>query len=688
MTQTTTIKAGDSAKTITLAEGQSMSIVGGAGALGTAYLLDAALGGMNPVKSWAIGSGSLASAIGPYANTQKIHITCLVGSIEATTQDAVLTQSGGAITATITGTGIVGQPLTATLPTGYVATLQFTRSTKATTPVKTNIAGAVANAVNSLSYTPVTGDTVYNIGCDTSNVVAPSATVSVSAAPVAAGTLRNVGVRCQYPDTLLGGVQQMSKTYEPLILDRPTDALSLVYTNFTNQLEVSNPSALTIRVGIEYEGQYAVIKWGGSTTGSIPSGAELESDLTPLGFTLPAGKVNLTLWTYMASANGTPTARGSVREMTFDNSVEALFTSGTVSPSIDLIDATPAERAAINVGDTSTDLAIHYCAKPVAIKAMSSLITVVGIGDSRSAIASNDYINDTNYLSGPIERIFGKVYATMNLSALAEKGRTWVAGAQGLKRRLLVRHAGPDFILFYNDGTNDSPAESEASLIALDAQFAAIPELAVASKRTRGTIPAQSAKVGTYDDFGATVANQAGTGNPANHVALNTARRDNTDGAFDYCFDFAQYTNVDQTADTRWKAHPSGRGRSGLLGSMTSGSNIVTLDPATAAGDQFAAGDVGLNIFVGQSGGVGGPGNIAGTAVYKGRILAILDGFRCTCTRYESKVVNMTKNASSNKSGVPVAIGAGAFTQDFIHETTGAGEACQEALQLQTRVFG
>jgi hypothetical protein len=91
--------------------------------------------------------------------------------------------AGGAITATITGTGIIGQPLTAKLPDGYIGTLQFTRSTKATTPVKTNISGAVASAVNSLSYTPVTGDAVYNIGCDTSNVVAPSATVSVSAAP-------------------------------------------------------------------------------------------------------------------------------------------------------------------------------------------------------------------------------------------------------------------------------------------------------------------------------------------------------------------------------------------------------------------------------------------------------------------------------------------------------------------------
>ena len=183
MTQMTTIKAGESAKTISLPEGQALAIIGSVGAIGVAYLLDPALGGMNSLKSWAIGSGALASVIGPYANTQKIHLTCAVGSIDATVQDAVLTQSGGAITATITGTGVVGSPLTATLPAGYVGTLQFTRTTKATTPVKTNISGASANSVNTLSYTPVSGDAAYFIGCDTSNVVAPSIGVAVTSPP-------------------------------------------------------------------------------------------------------------------------------------------------------------------------------------------------------------------------------------------------------------------------------------------------------------------------------------------------------------------------------------------------------------------------------------------------------------------------------------------------------------------------
>ena len=85
----------------------------------------------------------------------------------------------GAIVATITGTGVVGSPLTATLPTGVVGTLQFTKTLKASPFTKSNIASAVANAVNSLSYTVQLADVPYNIGCDTSNAVSSSEPVGI-----------------------------------------------------------------------------------------------------------------------------------------------------------------------------------------------------------------------------------------------------------------------------------------------------------------------------------------------------------------------------------------------------------------------------------------------------------------------------------------------------------------------------
>lgn len=183
MTQTTKIKAGESAKTITLPEGFALIITGSTGALGAAYHLDPVLGGTNSLKSWSIGTGALAAPIGPFANSQKIHITCQVGTIEATVQDAVLTVTGGSVAAVLTGSGIVGEKVTATLPAGVVGTLQFTKTLKASPFTKSNIANAVANAVNSLQYTIVQGDLVYDIGCDASNTVSPSNKIPAVSAP-------------------------------------------------------------------------------------------------------------------------------------------------------------------------------------------------------------------------------------------------------------------------------------------------------------------------------------------------------------------------------------------------------------------------------------------------------------------------------------------------------------------------
>jgi hypothetical protein len=92
MSQTTTIKVGESAKTITLLEGKALILTGAASTSGVAYLLDPVLGGTNSSRSWTVGVGSLAP-IGPYENTQRIRVACAAGSIDATVQDAVLTVS-------------------------------------------------------------------------------------------------------------------------------------------------------------------------------------------------------------------------------------------------------------------------------------------------------------------------------------------------------------------------------------------------------------------------------------------------------------------------------------------------------------------------------------------------------------------------------------------------------------------
>lgn len=155
--------------TFALPEGQVLTVVGSAGSAATVRRVDPAIGGLNYLESWTI-SDSEPATIGAFAGIQQFLVTCTSGRLSIETQDAVLTQPGGAA-ATLTGTFAIGQTITAKLPDGVVGTLQFTR-TLATAPfTKSNIAGAVANAVNSLSYTLQNEDGGYVPGVDASNQV-------------------------------------------------------------------------------------------------------------------------------------------------------------------------------------------------------------------------------------------------------------------------------------------------------------------------------------------------------------------------------------------------------------------------------------------------------------------------------------------------------------------------------------
>lgn len=164
MSQTTTIKVGESAKTITLPEGKSLVITGSAGAVGVAYLLDPALGGTNSLQSWTVGVGSMAP-IGPYENTQKIHLTCSAGSIAAVTKEAVLTISASpAPTAP-------GQPAK---------------------PVLTALAGAVSLAwtPGAVGSTPTTGNVWTDINGNTTALTTNPQVITAPAGTPYTGTVK------------------------------------------------------------------------------------------------------------------------------------------------------------------------------------------------------------------------------------------------------------------------------------------------------------------------------------------------------------------------------------------------------------------------------------------------------------------------------------------------------------------
>lgn len=165
--------------TITVPAGKVLAIVGARGTSGSVHRLNEALGGNASSRRWGVGEGSMEQ-IAPLASQQRYLVTCALGNIDVTVVDAA--PQVGSMAAVITGTGIVGQPLTATLPFGVVGTLQFTKALKTSPFTKSNISGSVASAVNSLSYTVQSADAPYNIGCDASSTVSSSNVIVVQAA--------------------------------------------------------------------------------------------------------------------------------------------------------------------------------------------------------------------------------------------------------------------------------------------------------------------------------------------------------------------------------------------------------------------------------------------------------------------------------------------------------------------------
>jgi hypothetical protein len=151
--------------TVLLPEGQVLLVTGAASTVG-------AVARTGSSDTWIVGTGALAQ-IGPYAGLQKFSLTCDSGSVAAKVQDATLGLTGAAV-ATITGSFQVGQTITASLPPGMIGTLQFTRTLTSAPFTKSNIAGAVANAVSSLSYTLQPEDGGYSVDCDSSAVVSTS----------------------------------------------------------------------------------------------------------------------------------------------------------------------------------------------------------------------------------------------------------------------------------------------------------------------------------------------------------------------------------------------------------------------------------------------------------------------------------------------------------------------------------
>ncbi|OEZ90712.1 hypothetical protein [Duganella phyllosphaerae] len=244
--------------TVTLPEGQVLLVTGAASTVGSVSRAGSA-------DTWAVAAGALA-AIGPYAGPQRLSIACITGAITASVREAVLAATGAAV-ATISGTGIVGQPLTATLPAGVVGTLQFTKALKAAPFTKSNISGAVANAVNSLSYTVQSGDALYNIGCDASSTVSSSNVISAQA-----GAQTAPGQPAKPVLTAMAGA--VSVAWTPGAAGS-TATTSNIWTDINGNVTqlTMNPQTITAAAGTPYTGTVTTLNAQGAGPASVQADA-------------------------------------------------------------------------------------------------------------------------------------------------------------------------------------------------------------------------------------------------------------------------------------------------------------------------------------------------------------------------------------------------------------------------------
>lgn len=264
--------------TVTLPEGQVLLITGGAGTVGAASRVGTS-------DAWVIGVGALAN-IGPYAGIQDILITCTTGSLVASVRDAAVA-AGGSVAAVVTGSGIVGEKVTATLPDGRVGTLQFTRSTKAVPPIKTPIANAVANSVNSLRYTVQPEDGSHTIGCDSSNVVSPSNGIDIPAVPVmrVAGNRSYINQTSSTSSKQMGGYRTHELGSSGTVIELEfwngkVDGYGNVVPANATYAEVGSGGPAIWRSQIEYNGVFYPVTFGGSLDGITADNARVVGQAT------------------------------------------------------------------------------------------------------------------------------------------------------------------------------------------------------------------------------------------------------------------------------------------------------------------------------------------------------------------------------------------------------------------------
>lgn len=271
------------------------------------------------------------------------------------------------------------------------------------------------------------------------------------------------------------------------------------YINQTTHKETALGAAASCTASVEYPaGVFTQVLFSGSSTGTIPNGGHLVSDLTPIS--IPEGAYFYTRW--------------------WRNSSAGIVFASTSSPG-SVVDTANGEAMAFGV--TSADLTMggtvtsggNYMAPPLAVLGITTKESVVMFGDSRA-----DGVFDFYSAAGAQQTLraysrgFGQIFGH---SVYATSGNTLVDWLTGNTNQVAMAGYATRIIneLMINDLINGrSPAQIIADIQTMRALFPGKPFY----------VTTMSPWASSTDSW-ATLANQTSAFFNANRVSLNTSIR-------------------------------------------------------------------------------------------------------------------------------------------------------------------
>lgn len=200
-------------------------------------------------------------------------------------------------------------------------------------------------------------------------------------------------------------------------------ALAGSYVTGTYLTETPIPTSYTVdALAIGYNGNWYPITSGGATSWTVPSGANMWTDLTPLGITIPDG-ATYTLYIHATGANLPAFTFGNGTTLASDEGLNKNTGSTSVPKTVTDSDGLRRFRLAAVVGTFSTRTGD----------------TVATVGDSKVAFATSTLLNSDN--SSPTTHNRGAIPATIAAAGyayvnVAVGGDQWSTALWGYSNRL------------------------------------------------------------------------------------------------------------------------------------------------------------------------------------------------------------------------------------------------------------